>query len=145
MEECTQDKLNELLIIQQEKGVFWTVAKEIMGRNFFSSQEVLKHFGISLTEKEFKKVERIPFSKELLQGCKDTHILFLGVPHDEKGNSLTINRFREMFPADQQPCFWLYSGSWHDKEKFSTVETPELRWYLIRKSILKESRSKNYD
>ena len=133
-----------IVTTQREKTVLWTTARQVMGQNFLSSQELFEAFDICLTGRELKKVEKIPFSEELLQKCKDTHLLFLGVPHDGKMSYLTINHLREMFPAGQQPCFRLYSGSWHDKEDFSAIETPELRWYLVRKSILGESRSKSY-
>lgn len=134
-----------IVAAQREKTVLWTVARKIMGQNFLSIQEVFKGFNICLTKRELKEVEEIPFSEELLRRHKDTHLLFLGVPNDGRMNYLTINHLREMFPAGQQPCFWLCSGSWHDKEDFSVIKTPGLRWYFIRKSIIKKSRSKTYD
>jgi len=118
-------------------------AREIMGKNFLGVEEVAECFGIQLTQEELTKVAEILFTEATLQECKDTHILFLGVNHDKEGKPLTINRFREMFPSTGQPRFWSYE-SWHDKEKFATKETAELKWYLVRKAITEESRSKNY-
>jgi DNA-directed RNA polymerase subunit RPC12/RpoP len=115
--------------------------KEIMGNNFLGPERLNKCFNIQLTKEELLK---IPFSDETLEECKDTHILFLGINHDKEGKPLTINRFREMFPADGQPKFYSYK-SWYDNEKFATKETPEFRWYLIRKLILEESRDKTYE
>ncbi len=121
-------------------------AREIMGKNFLGVEEVTEHFGIVLTKKERTKIAEIPFSEAMLQECKDTHILFLGVNHDKEGKPLTINRFKEMFPTDSQPKFYSYQESWYDdRKKFATKETPELRWYLIKKAILEESRSKTYN
>jgi hypothetical protein len=119
--------------------------REIMGKNFLGVEEVAEHFGIQLNREELAKIAEIPFTEATLQECKDTHILFLGVNHDKAGKPLTINRFREMFPKDGQPRFYSYQDSWYDKEKFATKETPELRWYLVRKSILEESREKTYN
>lgn len=118
-------------------------AREIMGKNFLGVEEVAECFGIQLTQEELITVAEIPFTEATLQECKDSHILFLGVNHDKEGKPLTINRFREMLPSTGQPRFWSYQ-SWYDKEKFATKETPELKWYLIRKTVTKESRSKNY-
>jgi hypothetical protein len=119
-------------------------ARKIMGKNFLGVEEVVECFGIQLTQEELTKVAEIPFTEATLQECKDTHILFLGVNHDKEGKPLTINRFREMFPSTGQPRFYSYEDAWYNKEKFATKETPELKWYLIRKTVTEESRSKNY-
>jgi hypothetical protein len=118
-------------------------AREIMGKNFLGVEEVAECFGIQLTQEELTKVAEIPFTEATLEECKDTHILFLGINHDKEGKPLTINRLREMFPSTGQPRFWSYQF-WYDKEKFAAKETPELKWYLIRKTVSEESRSKNY-
>jgi hypothetical protein len=119
-------------------------AREIMGKNFLGVEEVAECFGIQLTAEELAKVAEVPFTEATLEECKDTHILFLGVNHNKEGKPLTINRFREMFPSTGQSRFYSYEDAWYDKEKFATKETPELRWYLIRKTVTEESRSKNY-
>ena len=119
-------------------------AREIMGKNFLGVEEVAEYFGIVLTQEELAKVTEIPFSEKTLEECKDTHFLFLGVHHNKEGKPLTITSLREMFPAVGQPKFYSYEDAWYNKEKFATKETPELRWYLIRKAITKESRSKNF-
>lgn len=129
----------EVAIIARQR-----IAQKIMVQNFLGPKEVAKHFGIRLNEEEMTKVAKIPFRDKTLQECKDTHILFLGVNHDKTGKPLTINRFREMFPENGQPKFYSYQGSWYDKEEFANKETPDLRWYLISKSILEKSRSKTY-
>ncbi|UZE93410.1 MAG: hypothetical protein IB617_01080 [Candidatus Nealsonbacteria bacterium] len=130
----------EAAIIARQRRV-----QKIMGKNFFGVEEVAKYFGIQLTKEELSKIAEIPFSDKTLQECKDTHILFLGINRDKEGKPLTIHRFKEMFPENGQPKFYSYQGSWYDKEEFANKETPELRWYLMRKSILEESRSKTYE
>ncbi|MCH8741699.1 hypothetical protein IH779_02265 [Patescibacteria group bacterium] len=119
------------------------LSREIMGNNFLGVEEVVEHFGISLVQEELAKIAEVPFFEATLQECKDSHVLFLGVPVNRVGNPLTVNYFRDMFPADS-PRFWAYQDSRYDRERFATEETCELRWYLLRKSILDESRPLDY-
>lgn len=120
-------------------------ARDIMRENFLGAKEVAEYFGIQLTQKELAKIAELPFSEETLQECKDTHILFLGTDHDSKGEPLTIKRFYQMFPKIfldpkksrlGRESVAVAKGS----EDFVNKETPELRWYLISKSILEGSK-----
>jgi len=119
-------------------------AREIMSYNFLGVEEVAEHFGIFLTKEELTKVADIPFREKTLQECKDTHILFLGVNHDKQGRLLTIVRLREIFSTEAKPIISLDEKFWYEKKKFATQETLNLRWHLIRKSVLEESRRKSF-
>jgi len=120
------------------------LAKTIMGKNFLGAEEVSKHLGVRLTDKELMRALSVPFSEATLRQCKDTHILFLGVDHDEKDTPLTIRRLRMMFPATGQPRFRSYPKRSEPHNSYADDETPQLRWYLIARSLREESRSKPY-
>lgn len=113
-------------------------ARELMGENFYGVEELAEHFGIILTDEELAKIKEIPFARKTLRRCKDTHILFLGVNHDRAGKPLTILRLSEMFSDDFKWKDW-----WKDEE-FATKETPQLQWYLMRKSHLEKSGNKSF-
>lgn len=120
------------------------LARNIMGKSFLGAEEVHKHLGIRFTEEELAKVRSVAFSEETLRRCRDTHILFVGVDHDDGGNPLTIRRLRMMFPAGGQPRFRSYPKPSELRQLYADSETPQLRWYLIARSLRQESRSKPY-
>lgn len=119
-------------------------ARNIVGKNFLGAEEVAEHFGIRLSPEEQEKVRQIPFSERTLLECKDSHILLLGVARDDSGNPLTIARLRQMFPRGGQPRFRSYPKPAAVSESYASKETPQLRWYLIAKGLVEESRSKPY-
>jgi hypothetical protein len=127
-------------------------ARQIMGEHFLGYEEVTEHFGIQLTKEELSKVAEIPFTEATLRACKDKCILFLGVNHDQAGKPLTINRFKEMFPGKRynQPRFYLYDlldpalVYQYGREIFAAKETPELRWYLIKREADPSTWTRNF-
>ena len=109
-------------------------AKEIMGENFFGIKNVEKAFGVSFTKDQIEKLREVPFNKGTLKTCKNTHVLFPGYPLNiSEVNS--INRQRQIgisFYMDNFPFTF-------------RPQKVELRWYLIRKSIVENSRGKTYN
>ncbi|PIS41015.1 MAG: hypothetical protein COT26_00320 [Candidatus Kerfeldbacteria bacterium CG08_land_8_20_14_0_20_43_14] len=109
-------------------------AREIMGSNFLGVEDVIKHFGISLTDDEVSALWDIPFPESVLQERKNTHILFPGYP-------LTILDIRGKVPRE---LFRSLEDAWYNGEKFAKKEKVALRWYLIRKDIIQNSTGKTY-
>jgi hypothetical protein len=107
-------------------------ARDIMGNNFLGVEDLIKHFGVSLTDDEVSALREIPFTEAQLLECKDTHVLFPGYP-------LSILDIRDRVPHEL-----FYSQDWYNDEKFAKKEKVGLRWYLIRKDIVKDSTSKIY-
>lgn len=109
-------------------------AREIMGSNFLGVEDVIKHFGVSFSDDEVAQLREIPFTEAQLRECKDTHVLF-------PGYTLTILDIRSRVPKE---LFYSHDGAWYTDQKFATEERVGLRWYLIRKDIVKNSTSKTY-
>jgi hypothetical protein len=56
-------------------------AHEIMGKNFFGVYDAVKHLlSVVPTEEQCEFLDKVPFSEETLQECKDTHILVAVFP-----------------------------------------------------------------
>lgn len=114
-----------------------------MGRNFIGPKELLKiekFFPVFVPE----DIPKIPFSENLLKKIRKDYILIFGVPKDKFGSILTLNRMREIFgldPKKSEPCF--YNQDWYVKEKFASQKTLNFTWYLIKKTVDKNTRGKD--
>ena len=107
-------------------------AAEILGAgNMLGILDVERHYRRPYSEHELRALAAIPFSEETLRACKDTHVLVAGAP-------LSINQMREL--ADSIFC----PGDWCNREPFANDKKVVVRWYLLRKEPVPESRSKTY-
>ena len=106
-------------------------AKEIMGASYLGPEDVMKHFGVSFTDKELIQVREIPFTEAELEACKETHILFVGYP-------LSILDIRS------KVANLFYSQDWYNNQSFAKKEKVKLQWYLIRKEEAPSSTSKTW-
>jgi len=109
----------------------WTNAHGIMEENFFGVEEAIKYFGVVLSQKQLKTLSEIPFSEEVLQETKETHILIAVCP-------LSILDIRDKV----KQLFYRFEGSWYDNLKFAQ-EYGETGWKLVRKTPVPDSTSKN--
>lgn len=85
-------------------------------------------------------IPEIPWDKDELEILADNYILILGVP-SWGGVDINIRNLRNVFGIDpkvSEPCF--YNQDWYINENFID-ETLNLRWYLIRKNVIDDSRS----
>ena len=112
-------------------------AREIMGKNFLGIEEVTKHYGMAFSAEQLASLATIPFSEATLKACKDTHILVAGFP-------MTILEIRAKAPKNPK-TFYSYKDAWYNNEAFAANERVELRWYLIRKNIVANSTSKDFE
>ena len=125
-----------------------TEAAEIMQDDFYGPEEIRVAFGIELTPDE---IPPQPFSKEELEYFKsEGYFLTLRVDHDAEGKPLTIQRLKALYEIDpKDPSKRIfYQQDWYEKSEnsdpFFTSQTPQVQWALVKKEILPDSTSKNY-
>lgn len=119
----------------------WQEAKQVMGKNFIGPDE-LTRIASKLNIAPIKIVPVIPYDARMLRSVSKEYVLVLGVTKMSDGRPLTLNNMRAHFgldPAISEPCF--YNQDWYVKEKFANTTTLKHKWYLIRKSVIKESRA----
>ncbi len=104
-------------------------ARSIMGKNFLGLEEVRRSYGIALDPEQLTE---IPFSEETLQACKDTHVLIAGA-------QLSVNEVHKLADSD------FYDTDWYKREPFANDKKVSVRWYLLRKEPVPESRNKTCD
>ncbi len=115
--------------------------KELFGTNYLGLEELSPLF----TEMGFSPTQAIMpelnYSIKELKKYASDYILILGL--SELANiKLSIKTFRDCFgtdPVRSEPCF--YNQDWYLKEEF-IERTLENKWYLLKKSVIEESRSK---
>ncbi len=113
-------------------------AKAIMGNNFFGPEEAAKHFGARWTQDQLDALATVPFSKEALEACKDTHVLVAGYP-------MTLLQVRgKANKAKKGKLFYTTTGGWYESEAFAKKTKVEVRWYLIRKKPVDNSTNKSW-
>lgn len=121
-------------------------AKEIMGKNFIGVEEILKvaeWTDFPKKQEDYGTIPAIPYSPDFLKSVREEYLLILGVPVDENRNPLTLNVLRNFYgidPTIKEPCF--YNQDWYLREEFANKTTLELKWYLIRKKVIEDTRGK---
>jgi hypothetical protein len=115
----------------EEREMTEQYAREIMGRNFLGTKEVEEHFG-ELSPEQEEALSIIPFSKETLEECKDTHILVADI-------GLSIMDIRKL-----EKCKGLFNKyNQYETEDFAK-HTDQPSWLLIRKTPVKNSFNKTW-
>ena len=117
--------------------------KELLGKNFIGPNEIERiHKKMNVLSPLLLKEEIpvMPYSIDVLNKYKRTHVLFLGIPYQSNHKNISINSMRSFFgidPEKNEPCF--YNQDWYVKENFAN-ETFTLRWYFIKKELINETR-----
>jgi hypothetical protein len=106
-------------------------AREIMGRNFLGTKEVEEHFD-ELSPEQEEALSIIPFSKETLEECKDTHILVADI-------GLSIMDITKLKKCKR--LIYEYNG--FETQSF-TKDTNQPSWRLIRKTPVENSFKKTW-
>ncbi len=107
-------------------------AVRIMGKNFFSVEHALEHFKVIPLKEHFSVLSEVPFSKETLVKCRDTHILSAVFPI----SILEMEKMAEYGVFHKN--FWDYSNEKFAKEKGKTS------WHLISKNPIEKSVKRNW-
>jgi hypothetical protein len=111
-------------------------AIQIMGGNFHGFGHSKKAFGGRVSDRVQEQYSGIPFSAETLRACRDTHLLVW-----LRSFSLMETRVK----ANKQGKLFYSSNPWYGDEKEEFAHTKiETGWYLIRKDVVPDSRSKNW-
>ena len=125
----------------------YSEAKKIMKINFIGPGELkVINKRLHITGPTKKEIPRVPYTATSLKKLHKDYILILGMPKDHVGKPLTINRMRKVYgvnPQKKEPC--MYNQDWYLKEKFASKAHLDFYWYLIRKSVVKETRGKQPD
>ncbi len=121
-------------------------AKKLMDSNFLGIEEVQQAFNMKFDEKQLNILSEIPFSKELIEECKNTHILTALCPLTlqtiiDKGEGAGIKIHWKGFPQYRVKAFnevmkiktlWGFGdhiASWALIPKKATMEkSKELLW-----------------
>lgn len=104
-------------------------AKEIMGNNMISVEDVTQTFNVEFSIKQMTQLMGSSYYEQTLQHCKDTHILFPGYP-------LTIFELSYKKPGlviCDRDC---REGFWYDYKDLIYKDTPKCRWYLVKKDLI---------
>lgn len=122
-------------------------AKKIMAPHFIGPEELhAVRANLHITSPQVSEAifPAIPWSEEKLRKVRLSHLLIFGVPTAADGEKLTLLKMRSYLgiePTDSEPCF--YNQDWYQNEAFARDTTLDLRWYLIRKSVVEKSRGKD--
>jgi hypothetical protein len=109
------------------------LAREIMGKNFFGVEEAVERFGVNPSKQQLAQLAEIPFTEKTLRDCNGTHVLVAAFP-------LSVLDVR----AVNSGLFYSSSGGWYESEKFAKNKG-KVGWYLVQKTPVKDSVSKNWD
>lgn len=136
-----------------QKNATIVEAKEILGNDFLSPEDVLKVFGVM-------PKQELPFTKEELLEMKRLGLmLFPQINKDKKGKPLTAKSIVEMFDnkfSDGEKILILFIKSsdgsftkdymdWCKNEDFYIKDPLKIGWRVISKNVLKEPLVQNYD
>jgi len=106
----------------------WLRAREIMGKNFFGIEEAVQDFGVHPSETQLAALAQVPFTEEVLQSHKDTHILVAVFP-------LSILDIRGKV---DRKLFRSHKDAWYNKQTFAK-DKGEVGWQLVRKTPVANS------
>ncbi|MCH7756515.1 hypothetical protein IIC45_00265 [Patescibacteria group bacterium] len=107
-------------------------AREIMGSNFFSAEEAIKCLGANPSRAALTALAEVPFLEEVLESCRDTHILIAELP-------VSISFIRDKV---ERNLFYSHENAWYNKQAFAE-DKGKVGWQLICKTIAEDSLSRS--
>src|SRR3989344_454015 len=156
----TQEKVAKALAGAKKEGLTpvkealdFSEVQEIFGPDFIGIEEVEQFTGRSLTleeqriaeEKWQRKVEEQGLTKESLEQLKQEGFMVVlrvgtlaGKEKTDKDMPVTVKNLREKFPL-------FYDQDWYDNEQFASEAISGIDWGIVKKELLDESKSKNWD
>lgn len=108
-------------------------AREIMGNNFFGINKATKIFGVNPIKQQLIIFSDIPFTEEVLEECKETHVL------------VAVFQLSILDIRDKVECnlFSNHKDAWYNGQKFAQDKS-EFGWQLVRKTPIKNSTYKSW-
>jgi len=156
----TQEKVAKALAGAKKEGLEpvkealdFSEVREVFGQDFLGVEEIERFTGHSLTpeekriaeEKWQKKIEEQGLTKESLEQLKQEGFMVVlrvgtlaGKEKKDKEMPVTIKNLRQKFPL-------FYNQDWYDNEQFADVALSGIDWGIVKKELLEESKSKNWD
>jgi len=107
-------------------------ARAMFGEHFLGPKEVSWYFGVTYSQRERRKLGKIPWSEAVLLGCVGDHVLFAGYPLSIDGIEHRADEFYEKIKLDKSGRRNLFCSN-NPTGDFRSKEKVGLRWYLIRK------------
>lgn len=131
-----EEKFREIVVAVNgenfEPSTAFEAAVQIMGaNNVHGPDQIMKRFGVRYTKEQLLQLADTFPSEETLRACKDTHILVAGYP-------LTALEIRKRMKKN------FYGQDWYNNEDFARKTRVRLRWLVLRKTDVPNSRSKIY-
>jgi hypothetical protein len=110
-------------------------AAEIMGTNFHGPEAAHGRIGVPFLSEYHEVAAAMPFSPEVLEACKDTHLLVWLAP-------LSLMEVWDK----QTKLFYSKSDPWYGKRAERSWSKAKITagWYLVRKAEAPDSRFKNW-
>ena len=156
----TQEKVAKALAGAKKEGLEpvkealdFSEVRELFENDFIGIEEVEWFTGHPLTpeekqvveEKWQKKIEEQGLTKESLERLKQEGFMVVlrigtlaGKEKKDKEMPVTIKNLREKFPL-------FYNQDWYNNEKFADETLSGIDWGIVKKELLDETRSKNWD
>jgi hypothetical protein len=156
----TQEKVAKALAGAKKEGLepakdtldFGEV-RELFGPDFLGIEEAEQFTGRPLTseekrmaeEKWQKKIEEQGLTKEALEQLKQEGFMIVlrvgtlaGKEKKDKEMPVTIKNLKKKFPL-------FYNQDWYKNESFADEPLSGIDWGIVKKEVLDESKSKNWD
>ncbi len=119
----------------QQKG--YEPARNILGDDFISPEEVAEARGVSYTAEQLKQLADTLPSAEMLQWCKDNDYAVVA-------GSATKMSLLDVRSA-KSSLFYSKTEGWYANQPFAANEKVVCRWLAIRKTEVHNSLSKKWD
>lgn len=122
------------------KAPDYELVRTILGKDFISPEDVMNsRKGITYTDEQLSQFGETVPAQEILEWCRDNNFMLVAGPN----RSMSLLEIRTM----KNGYFYSKEGGWYaeQKQKFSQNDKVETKWYMIRKDIVPESTSKNWD
>ncbi len=142
-----KERLNvQMPELSREFVVTTEQAREIMGQDFYGTEEIKVAYGFELTDDQ---IPEIPYTKENLEWAKKKNMmLMLFLDTDGEGNPLTGERINSIMTpriaAIDGGKFLFHDTPVYANNSCFTTETAICRWRLVGKDPLLNSKNKNY-
>jgi hypothetical protein len=120
------------------KAPDFTLAREILGLDFLSPEEVATARGLTYSDEQIAEFKRTLPNKETLEWLRrNNYMLVAGSPRE-----MSLLDVREL----ERSYFYSKEGGWYvdQTEAFARNEKVACRWYSIRKGVVPSSTSKTW-
>jgi len=134
-----QEAIQAIIRRFSAKAPDYTLAREILGDDFISPEEIAEARGLTYTDEQIEELGSSLPSQEVLEWCRDNdYILVAGPP-----KAMSLLDIREL----ERSHFYSKQGGWYsnEDEAFARNDKAETRWLVIRKTPVPNSTRKNWE